>query len=178
MQKKTGYRYILIREVQTIFEMNSRRSSAHCGKSISISISHATFHLLRACGKFGIKTNSRWRLRRSHLHLDFKRPAVALNLCWLAHKKAGRMRIWERAAPAGGWRRLLACRQAMLICHCHVPDLQEDPLHLHQVVRWSTNFSSKTQFYFTPQNPSDTDHLISTPTRTTSHVVKVRRPSK
>jgi hypothetical protein len=32
-----------------------------------------------------------------------------------------------------GW--LLACRQAMLICHCHRPDLQEDALHLHQVVR-------------------------------------------
>lgn len=154
--------------------MNLRRSSVHCGKSISL----VAFHLLRACGKFGIKTNSRWRSCCSHLHLDFKRPAVALNLCWLVHKKTGRMRIWERAAPAGGRRRLLACRQAMLICHCHGPDLQEDPLHLHQVVRWSTNFSSKTQFYFTPQNPSDTDHLISTPTRTTLHVVKVRRPSK
>jgi len=166
--------YILVRKVQTVLEMNRQRSGMHCGNSISL----GAFHLLRACSKFGIKTNSRWRSCCSHLHLDFKRPAVALNLCWLAHKKTGRMRIWERAAPAGGWRRrLLACRQAMLICHCHNPDLQEDPLHLHQVVRWSTNFSSKTQFYFTPQNPSDTDHLISTPTRTTSHVLKVRRPS-
>ena len=146
---------------------NKERQRERGRKSVSL----AAFHLLRAWDKLRIKTNSRWR-PCSHLHLDIKRraAAAALNLAdWLTKRLA---------ASAWGWWRLLACRQAMLICLCQGPDLQEDPTHLHQVVSWSTNFSSKTQFYFTPQNPSDTDHLISTRTRTTSHVVKVRPSSK